>query len=120
MVDDETVEVRRWKNTASLYGAVDSLVDDALNIVRASERPEYTDSNRLDTLMAKHDIEISIPAATVKNKDVEVGVRSDKKPLGTVKISKGTIDWLPSPNSKTHFRLTWEQFDDMMRKNGKS
>ena len=69
--------------------------------------------------MAKHDIEIAFPSVSVKNKDVEVSVRSDDSPLGKLKLSKGTIDWLPSPNSKTHYKLTWEQFDTLMRGHGK-
>lgn len=69
--------------------------------------------------MAKHDIEVSFPAVSVQNKDVEVAVRSDGSPLGKVKLSKGTIDWLPSPNSKTHYKLTWEQFDALMQEYGK-
>jgi hypothetical protein len=69
--------------------------------------------------VAKHEIEMAVPAQSVKNKDVEVSVRSNGAPLGRVKVSKGTIDWLPSPNSKTHYRLTWEQFDVVMREHGK-
>lgn len=69
--------------------------------------------------MAKHDIEVEIPTQTVKNKDVKVGVRSDGQKWGTVQISKGSIDWKPSPNSKRLYRMSWEKFDEIMRSEGK-
>lgn len=69
--------------------------------------------------MPRHDIELNVPAQVVHNTDVEVRVRSDDKPLGRVQISKGSIDWLPSPNSRKRYRLTWERFDELMKKNGR-
>lgn len=66
--------------------------------------------------MAKHDIEMVVPTQSVKNKDVEVSVWSDGALLGRVQVSKGSIDWLP-PKSRRR-RLTWEQFDALMREYG--
>jgi hypothetical protein len=37
-----------------------------------------------------------------------------------VQISKGSIDWKPSPNSKARYRLTWEKFDEIMQTHGKA
>jgi len=69
--------------------------------------------------MAKHDIELELPKQTVMNKDLDVVVRSDGNKKGTLQISRGSIDWKPSPNSKTRYRLTWEQFDTLMKEHGK-
>jgi hypothetical protein len=69
--------------------------------------------------MPQHEIEMSLPAQTVNNTDVEVSVWSDGNKLGSLKISKGTIDWMPSPNSKTHFKMSWERFDEVMKEKGR-
>ena len=64
--------------------------------------------------MAKHEIEAIIPNVKVKNADMEVAVRSDGALLGRLKISKGTIDWLPANNSKNHSVMNWEKFAQVM------
>jgi hypothetical protein len=49
---------------------------------------------------------------TIVNTDIEVEVRSDGKPLGTLKISRGSIDWTTSPR-KIPSRLSWERFSEL-------
>jgi hypothetical protein len=65
--------------------------------------------------VAEHEIEISIPTKSVLNADVVFEVRSDGEKLGELRISRGTIDWRPGRARKTA-RLTWEQFDELMRR----
>lgn len=67
--------------------------------------------------MAKHDISFTLPRKTIKNADAEFAVRSDGKKLGTLKVSRGTVEWLPT-NYQNGFHLTWEQFDRLMQKEG--
>jgi hypothetical protein len=67
--------------------------------------------------MSIHDIQMSIPEKMVLNKDVVFEVYSDKSKLGTLKISKGTIEWAPS-NFANGFHMLWEHFDRMMRQYG--
>ena len=62
---------------------------------------------------------MAFPAVTVHNADVDVLVRSNGRKLGTVRISKGTIDWMPARNSKTHYKMSWERFHDLMVENGR-
>jgi hypothetical protein len=45
--------------------------------------------------MAKHDIYFTLPRKTIKNADAEFAVRSDGKKLGSLKVSRGTLEWLP-------------------------
>jgi len=62
---------------------------------------------------------MSMPAQTVNNTDVEISVWSNSKKLGRLKISKGTIDWMPAHNSKTHYKMSWERFDKFMTLEGR-
>ena len=65
--------------------------------------------------MPTHDVEMSIPTTkVVLHADVVFEIRSDGEKLGELRISKGTIDWVPS-NAKIPLRLSWEQFDRLMR-----
>ncbi len=68
--------------------------------------------------MAKHEIQAVIPNVKVTNADMEVTVRSDGVLLGRLKISKGTIDWLPANNSKNHYVMNWEKFALTMEESG--
>lgn len=61
-----------------------------------------------------YDVAIDLGPLPVGNKDIEVEVRSDGKKLGTVLISKGNIEWLPSGNSVNKHRLTWKKFAQLM------
>lgn len=57
---------------------------------------------------------MSVPEHEIVNTDVVVAVFSDDEKLGEVRISRGTIDWVP--RNHTHaFRLSWEAFDSVMR-----
>jgi hypothetical protein len=69
--------------------------------------------------MATHEIDMTVPAQMVKNKDVEVRVRSDGAAYGTVQISKGSIDWVPANNKVHRYGMTWEKFDELMREHGR-
>ncbi len=63
-------------------------------------------------LKIEHEIEIA-------GKDVEFYVTSDDKAFGRVKISKGAIDWFPRYAQKGGYELGWEEFDALMKKNGR-
>ncbi len=60
-----------------------------------------------------------IPNLKMTNADMVVEVRSDGSLLGRLKISKGTIDWLPANNSKNHYVMNWEKFAQVMEENCK-
>jgi len=68
--------------------------------------------------MAEHDIDMKFHSKIVENKDVEFDVYSDGPKLGCLKVSKGTIEWVPNSH-RSGFHMEWEAFDEMMRDNGK-
>ena len=67
--------------------------------------------------MPKHEIRLTIPPETVLNKDAECDVYSNDEMLGTLKISKGSIEWRPK-NYTYGFHLSWEDFSDLMKDKG--
>jgi hypothetical protein len=65
--------------------------------------------------MPAHDVEMSIPTTkVVLHADVVFEIRSDDEKLGELRVSQGSIDWYPS-NAKIPVKLSWEQFDRLMR-----
>jgi hypothetical protein len=68
--------------------------------------------------MATHDIHLKIPhGITIVNTDVEVFVREDGQLLGRIRISRGSIDWLPSKKQRPR-RLRWGRFAELMDEYG--
>lgn len=71
-------------------------------------------------VMTKHVVSMRVEnAIPVGRVDVQFPVKVDGTPLGRLKISQGGIDWLPSPNSKTSFTLTWTRLAEMMELQGR-
>lgn len=60
-----------------------------------------------------------LPPHAIKNLDVEIAVRSDDELLGTLKISKGSIDWLPAHATTYKYKLGWERFAALMEAEGR-
>jgi hypothetical protein len=56
---------------------------------------------------------------TILNTDVEIEVRADGKRLGTLKVSRGSIDWITSPK-QTQRRLSWEKFAELAEQHGRA
>jgi hypothetical protein len=69
--------------------------------------------------MPTHDITFEIPKKLVLSKDIQFEVKSDGCKLGSLLISKGSIDWIPANTSVWKYRLPWEGFADLMKKSGK-
>lgn len=67
--------------------------------------------------MAEHEIFMSMPTKIVLNKDTEFDVYSDAAMLGTLKISRGTVEWRPR-NFTNGFHVSWEKFDELMQSEG--
>ena len=45
--------------------------------------------------MSVHDIYMAMPEKSVLNKDVVFDIYSNKNKLGTLKVSKGSVEWAP-------------------------
>ena len=68
--------------------------------------------------MPRHELEIALPPKVVLNSDVVIEVKSDDVKLGELRVSRGTIDWVPTKHASA-LSLTWEQFDELMRERGR-
>lgn len=66
-----------------------------------------------------HEVSVNLHQKIVLSKDVEVEVKADGAKLGTILISKGNIEWVPTGNSVNKHRLTWKQFATLMETQGK-
>ncbi len=66
--------------------------------------------------MAK--IYMNAPSHEVKNADVQFDIYTGSSILGRLKVSKGTIEWLPKNKSKGGRHLSWERFDELMKEIG--
>jgi hypothetical protein len=69
--------------------------------------------------MPRHEISLKIlQGITVLNTDIEVAVRSDGELLGRIRISRGSIDWIPAQKRSAR-RLSWTRFADLMEESGR-
>jgi hypothetical protein len=68
--------------------------------------------------MAKHAISLAFSKEIeVLNSDIVIVARKDGEKLGTLTISKGTIDWRPKnarPGSASETQLSWTKFAELM------
>jgi putative transposon-encoded protein len=66
-----------------------------------------------------HEIKVKLrKKIEVLNSDVEIVVKKDCSVLGTLTLSKGSIDWRPKKKhigGKNEVQLSWVQFDMRMR-----
>jgi hypothetical protein len=53
------------------------------------------------------------------NTDFKFGAYADNSKLGTLKISRGTVDWLPVHGKKAHYELTWTEPGELMKDRGR-
>ena len=67
--------------------------------------------------MPVHEINVTVPAQSIKNADMEIVIDADGRRFGRVKISRGSIDWVPANGTVTR-RLSWEKFAQLMDEHG--
>ena len=60
-----------------------------------------------------------MPEKILLSKDMTFDIKSDGSKLGTLLISKGNVEWIPSNNSVNKYRLSWEAFAEMMKLHGR-
>ena len=67
--------------------------------------------------MREHTVDFSIrrSALHISKADVAFTVKYENKVLGKCLISRGAVVWVPRGKQKGH-RLSWQKFDEMMRK----
>lgn len=68
--------------------------------------------------MAEHMVKVKLPKRVeVFSKDLEVQVKSDARIIGTLKISKGSLDWRDASDQLSRV-LKWERFAELAKKHG--
>ncbi len=67
--------------------------------------------------MAKHDVTFTLPERALGKADAEFRIKRDRQSLGRLKISNGSLVWVPK--DKTYgYRMAWKDFDRVMQENG--
>ena len=59
--------------------------------------------------MAEHRITVAQPTRDVVNNDYQFDIHSDGVKLGSLGVSKGSVDWWPR-NAKLSVNISWEDF----------
>lgn len=68
--------------------------------------------------MAKHDVSFIVPERLLGKADIEFKVKRNNEILGRLKVSNGSIVWVPK--SATYgYKVDWVKFDQVMKDNGK-
>ncbi|MEX2597441.1 MAG: hypothetical protein WEC59_10980 [Salibacteraceae bacterium] len=67
--------------------------------------------------MAQHEILLNLPEVSIANSDASFDVYEDKELLGRIKVSRGTIEWVPS-GYRSGVHINWDDFDRLMKKHG--
>ena len=69
--------------------------------------------------MADHKVTLfKVPKLELSSAGVEFRVKTDDNALGTLKISKGSVVWIPANNKKFYYELSWAKFASLMEKRG--
>lgn len=66
-----------------------------------------------------HEVKFSLPERELGKSDIEFKVKKDRKLVGTLRISKGALVWLPKDTTYGH-KISWTDFDSIMKTKKKS
>ncbi len=66
----------------------------------------------------QHEVKFSIPERELGKADIEFKVKRNGKKFGTLKVSKGSVVWVPKDNTYG-FKMNWNDFDEQMTTKGK-
>lgn len=64
-----------------------------------------------------HNVKFSIPERDLGRADVEFKVSYDGSKVGKLKVSKGTVVWVPKDHT-LGFKMGWKEFDSLMGEHG--
>ncbi len=65
-----------------------------------------------------YQVNFNIPSRVLGKADIEFSVSKDDKKFGTLKVSKGAIEWVPKDMTYGYV-MDWVNFDSTIKKNGK-
>ena len=66
-----------------------------------------------------HDVRFSIPDRELGKADIEFKIKKAGKLFGTLRVSKGSIVWLPKDKTYGH-KIGWKKFDEVMQSQKRS
>jgi hypothetical protein len=69
--------------------------------------------------MAQHEVKFTVPERPLGKADVEFGIKRDGEMLGRLKVSNGTVVWVPK-SKQFGYKLGWSKFDELMQEYGES
>ena len=69
--------------------------------------------------MATHDVKFTGPERPLGKADVEFSIKRNAEALGRLKVSSGTMVWVPR-NKRYGLKLGWAKFDQLMQDHGQS
>jgi hypothetical protein len=67
--------------------------------------------------MAVHHVTFTVPERDLGKSDVEFDVKKDRTKLGKLKVSKGTVVWVPKDYTYG-YKLGWAEFAALLEKHG--
>lgn len=65
-----------------------------------------------------HDVKFTVPERELGNSDIQFDVRIDGGKLGTLKVSKGALVWIPA-NKQSGYQLTWQKLNELAQQEGR-
>ena len=65
-----------------------------------------------------HEVNVKFHTTVVAHKDIKIEIKTDNIKLGTMLISKGNVEWVPKSKSVNKKRLSWQEFDELMKLKG--
>ena len=57
-----------------------------------------------------HYVKFAVPERDLGNADIVFSAWNDDEKIGTLRISKGAIEWFPKDSKKRAKKLTWARF----------
>jgi hypothetical protein len=118
----EIDDLQDWKLWANSYvrQADKSMSDSDRSAPYSVSRGLDHGSRGITLRMTTHEVRLKIAKPIeIQRTDIELEVSSNNAKLGSLKISKGSVDWIPSNNSINYYELTWEQLAQIMEDNGR-
>lgn len=61
-----------------------------------------------------HNVKFVIPERDLGKADIQFNVKKNNLKFGTLKISKGSIVWIPKDKSYG-FKIGWKKFDELLQ-----
>jgi len=68
--------------------------------------------------MAKHHVTFNVPERRLGKADIEFIVKRDGKKFGRLRVSNGSVVWVPK-NKEYGYKMTWVVFNKTMKEKGK-